>query len=70
MQATAWVRAALAAGQMKYLEADKDFPARIWYREAEIGQIWMGYCVNSIAGEYKGWPISEDERVAVFGRLA
>lgn len=67
---TAWLRAALAAGQVKYFESDKDFPARIWYRDTDTGRIWIGYCVNSIAGEYKGWPISEEGRIAVFGRLA
>ena len=65
--ATLWVRAALAAGQYRYLEADKDFPARIWYRVPETRQLWMGYCVNGILGQYKGWPIDGEDHVAVFG---
>lgn len=65
-QATVWVQAALAAGQVRYYEGDKDFPKRIWYREATTGGLWMGYCVNGALGQYKGWPIEEDERVAVF----
>ncbi len=65
-RATHWVRASLDAGQYRYLEGDKTFPGRIWYREPDSGQLWMGYCVNTVQGQYKGWPIAEDERVAVF----
>lgn len=57
---------ALQAGQFKFHEADQDFPARIWYHDQATGQLWIGYCINSVAGEYKGWPILEDERLAVF----
>jgi hypothetical protein len=66
-QATLWVRAALSAGQYRYLEADKDFPGRIWYCQAQTGQLWMGYCINTVKGEYKGWPIEKDDYIAVFG---
>lgn len=66
-RATSWVHAALAAGQYRYFEGDRDFPARIWYRHCKAGQLWMGYCINTVRGEYKGWPIEEDDRVAVFG---
>lgn len=65
--ATAWVQAALAAGQIQYREGDKVYPSRIWYRDAAAGSVWIGYCINGILGEYKGWPISEDERLAIFG---
>lgn len=68
--ATCWVRCALRSGQLIYLEGDKDFPSRIWYRDPATAQSWSGYCVNGILGQYKGWPIEEDERRAVFGRLA
>ena len=61
------MRAALTAGQLRYYEGDKDFPALIWYREPATGRLWMGYCVNGILGQYKGWPIEEEDRVAVFG---
>jgi hypothetical protein len=67
--ATGWVRAALRNGQVKYVEGDKDFPKKIWYQEGPTGPIWSGLCVNSVAGEYKGWPISEDERREIFGQL-
>lgn len=66
-RATQWVQAALGAGQYRFLEADKDFPGRIWYRQSENGQLWMGFCINTVLGQYKGWPIEEDERGAVFG---
>ena len=31
--ATEWVRAALAAGQCRYYEADKIFPKKVWYKD-------------------------------------
>ncbi len=69
-QATHWVQAALCASQMKYREGDKVFPAHIWYCDQGTGQLWRGRCINSISGEYKGWPIDEDERIEVFDRMA
>ena len=62
--ATTWLRGAIVAGQYRFVEADRDFPKRVWF-EAR-GRIWCGFCVNSTAGDYKGWPIDEDERRAVF----
>lgn len=67
--ATGWVRDALIAGQTRFYEGDKDFPRRLWYRDPH-GQLWTGFCVNSMLGQYKGWPIDEDEYSEVFGRLA
>jgi hypothetical protein len=64
--ATAWVQAALTARQLRFYEGDKDFPKHIWYQD-ETGRLWFGFCVNSVLGQYKGWPINEDERRAVFG---
>ena len=64
VRATGWVREALMLGQLRYYEADQDFPKHIWYRDA-AGQLWFGFCVNSIQGQYKGWPIEEDE-LAIF----
>ena len=66
LTATAWVQSALRAGQVKYYESDKDFPARIWYRDAATNKIWIGYCLNSVLGQYKGWPADESERLAIF----
>ena len=31
------------------------------------GQTWIGYCVNRTTGDYKGWPIDDGERRAIFG---
>ena len=66
LAATIWVQNALRAGQVKYYESDKDFPARIWYRDAATNKIWIGYCLNSVLGQYKGWPADESERLAIF----
>ena len=65
--ATEWVRAAILLGQCRFYESDRDFPKKVWY-EAD-GQIWMGLLVNAGPGEYKGWPICERYRNAVFGRM-
>ena len=54
------------AGQLRFYEGDKDFPKHIWYRD-ERGQLWFGFCVNGVLGQYKGWPMEEEDRVAVFG---
>jgi hypothetical protein len=64
--ATAWARAALIAGQSRFYEGDRDFPKHIWYQD-QTGQLSFGFCVNGVQGQYKGWPIEEDERVAIFG---
>ena len=67
-RATTWVQEAIKVGQYRYFEGnDEGFPNRIWY-EAD-GTIWIGWCINRISGEYKGWPIDEDERDDVFGRM-
>jgi hypothetical protein len=68
VRATTWVREAIKTGQCKYFEGNNEgFPNRVWY-EAN-GRIWSGWCTNRSSGEYKGWPIDEDERNAVFGRM-
>jgi hypothetical protein len=60
------VQDALGAGQMKYREGDQIFPVHIWYHDQATEKLWMGRCVNSVLGQYKGWPSDEDERIAVF----
>lgn len=65
-RATRWVQEALTSGQCRYYEGDKDFPKRLWYVDPD-GRTWTGYCVNGVLGQYKGWPITEEERVAIFG---
>ena len=64
-RATEWVQSAILAGQYKFVEADKRFPKKIWF-EAD-GKVWFGLCINSELGEYKGWPIDEEERRSIFG---
>ena len=64
-QATGWVRAALAAGRYKFATGDDLYPKWIWHQVD--GQVWFGFCTNMGAGEYKGWPVSEEERRAKFG---
>lgn len=65
VRATEWVRQAIANGQYRYYEGDKDFPRRIRHRAD--GRIWYGVCLNQGQGHYKGWPIEEDEQRAIFG---
>jgi len=60
VRATAWVQKALAAGTFTYTEADKVYPKHIWHR-ADDGSCWMGFCINTILGQYKGWPVEESE---------
>jgi len=66
-KATKWVQEALVASQFRYYEGDKDYPKKIWYRDPTTGKLWFGQCVNSVSGEYKGWPIDEEDRSEVFG---
>lgn len=63
--ATEWVRLAIANGHYRFFKTDKDFPKKIWHRAN--GKIWYGVCINQGKGEYKGWPIEEQEWREVFG---
>ena len=63
-RATEWLRRAIRAAQYRFVEADQDFPKKIWCHERD--QTWLGLCVNTKSGEYKGWPIDEEERRAIF----
>ena len=65
--ATEWVKTALRQKQFSYKDADKDFPKHIWYYESKASQYWFGFVINSTAGTYKGWPISEEEKREIFG---
>ena len=64
-RATHWVRQAIANGQYRYYEGDKDFPKKIWH--SADGRIWCGFCVNQGQGQYKGWPIEKQEQREIFG---
>lgn len=66
--ATCWVQKALTKGRFKFYDGDQEFPKKIWYRD-DTGMLWVGQCVNTVLGEYKGWPAEEDECVEVFGSL-
>lgn len=59
-RATGWIREALAAGRFLFVEGDKRFPKHVWHEDADGGR-WIGRCVNSVAGEYKGWPADPRE---------
>ena len=63
--ATAWLRQAIRSGQYKFVRGDLDFPKHVWYRD-ETGKIWYGRCSNRESGEYKGWPIEEEEWRGIF----
>ena len=54
-RATYWVRESLRLGRFSYCEGDQTYPKHIWHRD-ENGQTWFGFCINGIAGTYKGWP--------------
>ena len=64
-KATMWVRSAIRLEQYKFVRGDKDFPKHVWYESDD--QVWYGRCTNSVSGDYKGWPISEEERREIFG---
>ncbi|WP_316194316.1 hypothetical protein [Bradyrhizobium sp. SZCCHNRI3052] len=67
--ATGWVQVALRSGHFLFLEADKDYPSKIWHKD-ENDRYWFGRCINSVLGHYKGWPIDESERDEVFGKIS
>lgn len=57
-KATCWVKEALGQGQFEFFEGDKVYPKHLWHKD-KTGQMWFGFCINSILGKYKGWPIEE-----------
>jgi hypothetical protein len=63
-RASRWVKIALRLGHYKFLEGDKVFPKHIWYQRQGVG--WFGFRVQDIAGTYKGWPMEEEQRRAIF----
>lgn len=65
-RATEWVQDALRLGQFRFREGDKTYPKHIWHRD-ENDRYWFGFCINGIAGTYKGWPVDEAEKREVFG---
>ena len=72
--ATGWVRTAISSGQFDRADWRNGFPRRIWYRDGD-GKFWYGFLTNqgdgpSPRGQYKGWPIEEDEWREIFGGVA
>lgn len=65
--ATSWVREAIRRGQYNFVLGDKDYPKHIWF--TADGQDWFGFCVNSVAGEYKGWPLEDGELNEILANL-
>lgn len=57
---------AIASGQCKLVRGDGAFPKHVWYKDG-AGTLWHGMCVNRAAGEYKGWPMEEDQWREIFG---
>jgi hypothetical protein len=69
-QATEWIRTAIRRGQFSRTDWRNGFPRRIWHRD-NSGKYWYGVLTNSGAGQnpraqYKGWPISEEEKNEIF----
>ena len=65
LQATEWVRSAIANGHYRFSEGDQAFPKKVWHHA--VGKIWYGLISNPGKGEYKGWPIEDEEWREVFG---
>lgn len=59
-EATGWIREALSTGRFLFVEGDKRFPKHVWREDAGSGG-WIGRCVNSVQGAYKGWPAEAGE---------
>lgn len=68
-RATGWIREAIVAGRFLFVEGDKRFPRHVWHQDA-CGQGWIGRCINSVQGEYKGWPAGLHEIAALERRKA
>ena len=69
--ATGWVRNAIANRQFDEKDWRNGFPRKVWHRDNN-GQYWYGILTNQGAGsnpkgQYKGWPIDEDEWREIFG---
>ena len=54
-KATNWIQQAISDGCFVFEEGDRRFPKHVWRGDADRGG-WVGRCINSEQGEYKGWP--------------
>ena len=59
-RATLWIREAIRNRQCRFVDGDGQFPKHVWHTD-DGGEHWHGRCVNSEKGEYKGWPVTEEE---------
>jgi hypothetical protein len=55
---TSWLRRALRQGTVG-APWEGDFPRYVWHREGEV--VFEGRLTNREAGEYKGYPLLQDE---------
>jgi hypothetical protein len=69
-KASSWVRYAIENEQFLLGYFENGFPRSLWFRDVN-GQCWQGRLTQCGAGElpiaeYKGWPISEEEKREIF----
>ena len=57
VRATGWLREAIRQRNFSFVETDQKYPKRVWVKAA--GRFWCGFCINTAAGEYKGWPCND-----------
>jgi len=55
---TAWLKKAIRAGHVGGL-IEGGFPRYVWYRAGN--RVFEGRLTNQVKGEYKGYPIDQDE---------
>ncbi|MDX9760301.1 MAG: hypothetical protein RBU27_14170 [Bacteroidota bacterium] len=53
-----WLRQAIAQGCCSQFGED-DFPKYVWFKDGDT--VYEGRLVNSVQGEYKGYPLSPEE---------
>jgi hypothetical protein len=53
-----WLRAAILRGATSAFW-EGDFPRYVWFKTDNVA--YEGRLINSVTGEYKGWPLTRDE---------
>lgn len=66
MRANRWLQQAIKQRNYFFVEADQKYPKRVWVEAA--GEFWCGICMNTAAGEYKGWPADDRDDYLEFIR--
>ena len=59
IRANRWLQQAIRQKHFAFFETDQRYPKKVWFEAS--GKLWCGVCINTAAGEYKGWP-SNDRR--------